>query len=84
MGLRPPAAMPVQPDSPGPLLHDYSGDRVDARTPPPVASPSHSADTSGARQASISDIINALRRWNLKCSGARGSEAETLLIRGGA
>ena len=80
MGLRPPAAMPVQPDSPGPLLHDYSGDRVDVhRTPPPVASsPSRPADTSGVRQASISDIINALRRWNLKCSG---SEAEAFLIR---
>ena len=50
MGLRPPAAMPVQPDSPGPLLHDYSGDRVNThRTPSPVtSSPSCPADASDA------------------------------------
>ena len=73
-GLRPPARISMRPDSPEPLLHDYSGDRLDAHGtfPPVTSSLLRTADTSGARQVSISEIINALRKWNLKCSGARG------------
>ncbi|KYM83310.1 hypothetical protein ALC53_06209 [Atta colombica] len=75
-GLCPPATIPMQPDNPGPLSH--SGDRSDATMPFRLqSSPLRTTDALGV---SISEIINALRKWNLKCSSARSGEAEAFLI----
>jgi len=74
VGLHLSAAIPMRLDSPGLPSHDYSGDRLDAHDAlsPITSSPLHTIDASGTPRASVTKIINALRKWNLKCLKCAG------------
>jgi len=75
----------ARPDSPSHFDVEADASREDADVEPSVASPlpfqGGRRELSSPARNSATEIYNALRKWNLTFSGARGGDAEAFLVR---
>lgn len=72
--LRPPTPPEMRPDSPGSFAFEDVAMREDVNA-------AHTDVRAPVTRSSATEIYNALRKWNLTFSGARGGDAEAFLIR---
>jgi len=83
--LRPSTPVHARPDSPSHFAAEAVVSREDADLGPrvalPLPCPGGHREFSNPTRSTATEIYNALRKWNLTFSGARGGDAEAFLIR---